>query len=553
MALVAVAALALSLLSPASPATAAQETLGVDFWVGFNANLGSPELTIFISGGTATTGTVTPTGSAGIPFSVTPGAVTSVPIPASYQMTATDGVEDKGIHVQANAPVSVYGLNRIQFTTDAYLAIPTEAAGTEFRTLAYATSGRGGGFGAVATANGTVLTITPQVALTGHPAGVPFQVNLNQGQTYQLQDAADMSGTLVTSNLPISLYGYALCTNIPQGVAFCDHIVEQLPPRSAWGTSFLAARLANRVQGDTFRVLADEAGTVVNVDGVDVATLGAGEFYEALIPPGAVAPSNTGIQITTTKPALLAQYSNGSTFDGVQSDPFMMLIPPFEQFQSNYTVTTPASGFTSNFLNVVVRTADLASFRLDGAAVDPAQFAPIGATAFSSAQLAVSLGSHTVSNATPFGVFVYGFAQDDSYGYPGGYLLSPIASAATLTLDQAAYSATVNGQVCPVATVLDNNGAPLEGLTVTFNVDNPAVALTAVTNAQGQATVCFTNGVASTGTLTATTGLTIGTLTATASVTFADAVPDTTTTTTPLTLAPATPATPISARPRFAG
>ena len=333
-------------------------------------------------------------------------------------------------------------------------------------------------------------------------------------------------------------------------VAFCDHVVEQLPPTSAWGTSFLSVRLANRIKGDTYRVLADEAGTVVTVDGVDVATLGAGEFFEGIIPGDAVAPANTGVSITTSKPTLIAQYSNGTAYDGVQSDPFMMLIPPFEQFQSGYTITTPASGFDTNFLNVVVPTATIADFRLDGAPVDASAFSPIGSTAFSSAQLPVSLGSHNVDNSAAFGVFVYGFAQDDSYGYPGGYRLSPVAAVANLTLDQSAYSAVVNDQICPVATVTDGNGAPLAEVTVSFVVDNPAVTESAVTNAAGQATVCFTSATVANGTLTATAGLTIGALTATATVAFTEPPPPTTT---PATTVPAPVAQPIVARPTFAG
>jgi hypothetical protein len=515
-----VAALVLTLTIAPAPAGAAQETRGTDFWIAFDRNYsGNPELTIFISGDTATSGEVTPFGMAAIPYSVTPGAVTSVPVPSSLMIDVDNAVSDKGIHVTAGAPVSVYGLNRIQFTTDAFLAIPTEDAGTQFRVLEYA-GGSPGGAGIVATQDGTVVTINPVAAAGANPAGVPFDVNLNTGQTYQLAGDDDMSGSTISSNKPISVYGYNPCTNIPPGFAFCDHIVEQLPPTSAWGTSFLSARLANRAKGDTYRILADQDGTVVTINGTEAATLGAGEFFEAIVPGDAVTPSNTGVAITTSKPALVAQYSNGTSFDGVQSDPFMMLVPPFEQFQSGYTVTTPASGFSTNFINVVVPTASIGDFTLDGATQDPAAFAPIGTSGFSSAQFPVALGSHNLDGSSPFGVFVYGFAQDDSYGYPGGYRLSPVAAAATLTLDQPAYSQFVGGNICPIATVRDDGGNPLEGITVSFEVDSPAFSGTGVTNAAGQTNVCFTSAAVTAGTLTASAGLSIGTLTATATVEF---------------------------------
>src|SRR5690606_24060173 len=160
---------------------------------------------------------------------------------------------------------------RVQYSTDAFLAIPTDAAGTEFRTLAYSPGSNGPtGFGVVATDDGTTVTVTPSVAVAGHPAGSPYTVDLDRGQTYQLKDSVDSSGSTITSNKPVSVYGFHQCANIPVDVAFCDHIVEQLPPTSAWGTSFLSVRLANRTAGDTYRVLADEDGTVVTVDGAEV-------------------------------------------------------------------------------------------------------------------------------------------------------------------------------------------------------------------------------------------------------------------------------------------
>ena len=111
----------------------------------------------------------------------------------------------------------------------------------------------------------------------------------------------------------------------------------------------------------------------------------------------------------------------------------MMLIPPLEQFLSGYTVTTPASGFTLNFINVVAHTAAVGSTTLDGVAIPAASFTPIGASGFSGAQLSVALGSHRLAGPLPFGAFVYGFASFDSYGYPGGLALGQVASVTNIS------------------------------------------------------------------------------------------------------------------------
>ena len=63
-------------------------------------------------------------------------------------------------------------------------------------------------------------------------------------------------------------------------------------------------------------------------------------------------------------------------------------MPPAEQFLNSYTVSTPASGFALNFINVVAPTASLSSVMLDGVVVPLASFTAIPGSTFSGAQLA---------------------------------------------------------------------------------------------------------------------------------------------------------------------
>ena len=395
-----VACLALTLLTGGF-AQAALDSKGTDFWLMFNQNyIGSPDLTLFITGDTATSGTVTIPGLLfSQNFTVTPGAVTSVVIPPGTEVTTNDVIENKGIHVTAKAEVTVYGLNRIQYTTDAYLGLPTDILSTDYIVLSYTSSYWASEFGVVATQNNTKLTITPSQAAGSHLAGLPYTLTLNQGQTYQLNVggySADLSGSLIKSDKPVAVFGANQCTNIPLSYGYCDHLVEELTPTSTWGKSFVTVPLATRLKGDTFRILASKDNTQVKLDGVVVATLNKGKFHEQIV----AGPS----YITASQPVLVAQYSNSTTFDGVTSDPFMTLIPPYEQFLNKYTVTTPASGFRINYINVVASNADIGNVKLDGAPIPPASFQPIVGTAFSGAQVSVALGGHTLTSVLPFGV-----------------------------------------------------------------------------------------------------------------------------------------------------
>lgn len=502
------AGLALLAVLASAPAFAAPDSKGTDFWVMFNANLGVPTLSLFITGETATNGVVSVPGLGfSSPFSVTPGVVTTVDVPVSAQVTALDTVTNQGIHVIANAEVTVYGLNRLQATTDAYLALPTDILGTNYINLGYRNTNvvNASQLGLVGTQAGTVVTITPSALAGGRPAGVPYNIVLGQGQTYQLRTTegapADLSGTLISSTAPVAVFGGHQCANIPTGAVACDHIVEQLPPTTTWGKAFVTMPLATRTLGDTFRVLASENGTVVNVNGSNVATLNRGQLHEQIITGPA--------RITANQPVLVAQYSNGSSFDGVTSDPFEMLIPPFEQFLAAYTVTTPASGFPVNFINIVVPNAAVGSVTLDGVAVPVASYTPVPGTTFSGAQLPVTVGSHSLAGPSPFGAFMYGYASFDSYGYPGGMSLAQVAVVSSLTLAPKTASHPVNTQQCVNASLLDQNGAPVPSVRVDFSVTgaNPRTGFVNAA-ANGVAQFCYVganggqdNIVASTGTL----------------------------------------------------
>ncbi len=491
----------------------APDSKGTDFWLAFPGNYSPGALSFFISGDESTTGTVSAPGTGfSANFTVTPGMVTTVTLPTgTLELNVSDGIENKGIHIVAGKEVTVYGLNRYQATTDAYLALPTDILGTSYINLGYKNTNivNSTQFGIVAAQNATTVTITPTVTTSGRPAGVPYNIVLNQGQTYLLRNTdlapQDLSGSLITSNKPIAVFGGMQCANIPMGYVACDHIIEQLPPTTAWGKNFISVPLKTRTKGDTFRFLASANGTTVEVNGAVVANLNKGQLFETIL--------TTASQIKSNNPILVAQYSNSSSFDNVTSDPFMMLITPYEQFLGNYTFSTPASGFSGNYVNVVAPVAAVGTLKLDGVVIPAASFSAIGSTGFSGAQLNISLGSHTINGSNlPFGIFVYGYDSYDSYGYPGGQSLAPVASVTNLSVTPLTGTGAVGTEHCLEALVRDQFNNPLVGVRVDFTITgaNPGSTGFANTNASGIAKFCYTganagddNIVASVGTITA--------------------------------------------------
>ncbi|MBN1199799.1 MAG: hypothetical protein JXA23_10640 [Bacteroidales bacterium] len=474
------------LLLPCLVQSQSLTNVGTDFWVAFPPNWSNPNLYLFISSNYATSGTISsPFPGVGQDFSVSPGIVSQIAIPSTIALQS--GIEDKGIHITSLDPISLYGLNRVNASTDAYLALPVNALGADYRILNYIVTlnNAGSSLSVVATHDGTVVTIY------NRQSGDIFDVTLNTGQTYHLESPIlgdDLTGSRIQATHPVAVFGSNEIVNVPSftcGAA--DHIIEQMFPTYSWGKNFVTVPLAGRDDsGDIFRILASENDTDIEIDGTLVSTIDAGEHYQENL---------LGYNsISTSKPVLLAQYAKGMNCSGnMKGDPFMMLIPPREQFLTNYTVST-VSGFNEHWINIVAPDYALGTILQNGVLIPVSAFLPVGTTGFYGAQRSVSEGSHTFSSPFPFGVFSYGWGYADSYGYPGGGSLSPVATVDSVALSPDTLYGELNvTSVCLTATVLNTLGNPVEGILVNF-VINGISPLTgnAYSNAAGEAHYCYT-------------------------------------------------------------
>jgi IgGFc binding protein/Bacterial Ig-like domain (group 1) len=479
---------------------AAPSSQGTDFWVTFESNCatdgcGSPSgpgnLYLFISGGTATSGTVTDPGiSFSQTFTVTPGSVTSIQVPSNAEDDSSDSVDPDGVHITAGAPVSAYGLNTLEYTTDGYMGLPTNILGTSYLVEGYG-GGTGSQFAVLGTQAGTTVTITPSETVGSHAAGTPYTVNLGQGQVYQLIDesggSGDLSGTSVTSNNPVAVFAGNDCADVPPSDYACNTLAEEMTPTDTWGTGFYTEPLATR-SGDTFRIMASKDGTNVDINGSPVASLNAGRFYETTL--------TSASSITANNPIQVMQYSNGESYDGANADPFDITIPPYAQYLNSYTVTTEPDGadpaITNNYIDVVAPTSEVGQITLDGSPIPSSDFSPIAGSSYSGAQVSVAFGSHTLNGPDPFGVTVYGYGGYDGYGYPGGFTLSPIAVVTNVSLNMNG-TGQVGTQACGTATVTDQNGNPVPDVNVEFTVTgaNPQTGY-AYTDTNGNAQFCYT-------------------------------------------------------------
>ncbi len=434
-----------------------QNCTGTNFWVAFPGNYAPdtnnpPQLSLCIVGpaGTPINVRVPGLGFVSPAASLNAAGVALISLPRQTDLgDANDIVTKKGVLIRAGNPVSVQALNHVRYTTDGFTAIHTDALGTEYLVSSFANLHTGAAdlngtqFAVVASQDNTQVRITPRMNVGSHPAGVPFLVTLQAGETYQLratEDApADLTGTLIESDRPIAVFGSHQCANVPSNDQwFCDYLVEQLLPTKNWGRGFLTAPLATR-NGDTFRVLASADNTTVTIGGNLVATLARGEFHHLTLKTAAV--------ILASAPVSVMQYANSSDFDSVtDADPFMVIVPHVQMFNPTHVVCTAPLDFTAHYVNIIAPNTAIGALTLDGAVVPAAAFTPIAGSVFSYAQRPVGVGVHTVSSPNPVGVAIYGWAEYDSYGYPGCLAFGD-TTPPTLTCPQTNVTVTLGSNI----------------------------------------------------------------------------------------------------------
>ena len=408
-----------------------------EYFVAFGRNNldASPTLRLFITSIEPDPVPITIESLRGYTFSAiaTQNATTTVEIPNTFQVFSSSD-RDKGIRVSAgDNRIVVYGLNYDRFTSDAFLALPCDRLPVEQYEY-YAISYTDGGSDRlsyiliVSCEDNTMVQIGSAV------------VQLSRMQTYFFESANDITGTKVVSNRPIVVYAGHECTFIPATARACDHITEQVPPTTIWGSQFISASFSGRSSGEIYRVLASEDATtlVVNcstfnqLQTYDLSSAGSWQEFST--------PAMSFCTINSNKPLLVMEFSLGNNLDGI-GDPFMMMVTPTEQFSNNY-VFNVLPEFSTNYITVAVTPDDFEprNIHVDDVDLENAVWNTVycSDTTVCGYVTYVTLtpGEHRLYHSdvsAHIGVSAYGFNSYNSYGYPGGLGLVPVHCKCIIT------------------------------------------------------------------------------------------------------------------------
>ena len=277
-------------------------------------------------------------------------------------------------------------------------------------------------------------------------------ITLNEMETYIFNDARGLTGVKVISNKPISFISGHQCGDIPSGVMHCDHLIEQLPNTALWGKEFLSAPLFGRTAPDIYIVvsyLPSTLTTMVCSNSLEETVITLSEFpknHEVVTIPGSAYCS-----IESNNPVLVVQFASSGEVDNTNSDPFMMNIPPIDQYSNSYVVVVPAE-FPSSVITVFVTPEYFQpdEILIDGIPQSNANWTDIlcynETVCGYSANIVVDEGQHRVHHergSARMSVSVYGFILRNGYGYyaVGDLKLdlapvfpTPLASTGVLTI-----------------------------------------------------------------------------------------------------------------------
>ena len=434
---------------------------GTDFWLGYGYHVrfvtggGGPvnaqEMVLYFATDVATNVRVEIPGLGWVRnYSIPANTIfTSDALPKAGAQDArltSEGQFNRGIHVTADRPVVAYAHIYSGNVSGATLLFPTNTLGKEYFSMNYTQRSNEGSsnsfFFVVAADTGiTTVEITPSAATLNRPAGVPFTVNLSQGEIFNVMGVVngnngnDLTGSRIRS---ISTNGVA-CKRIAvfsgSGKMFincggtqatsADNLFAQAFPQTAWGKRFLTAPTRN-MPNNFFRIGVSNPSTVVRVNGVALTGLVNNFYYD-------LSSTSQPLLIEADNPIMVAQYITSAGSSGGTGtcgnrhpngsglgDPEMIYLSPVEQ-----TIDRVIINSTGNFaiqdhaINIVIKSNATGSVRLDGAPVSGFITHPQD-NQFSYAQIQVSAGQHIVTADSGFNAIAYGYGAAETYGYNAG-------------------------------------------------------------------------------------------------------------------------------------
>lgn len=442
--------LAFVLLYKSGQAEAQMSTVGKEFWFGYMDNYrvegNTPENTALDYGIVIITASEQASGflqygTNTIDFNLNAGQQFVYRVEDFDILHRSAGViENKGVYIKSDGNVAVHAFNERRRSADGTVILPISALGKDYYVTSHyeqmtANVSYNANFNdestllVVAVEEDTRIEITPSVnTLTGNAAGVPFTIQLNTGQSYQLKAKADLTGSrvrvvgdTVDDCKNLAVFGGNKWTSVGNCGAANDHLYQQMYPTTTWGSEYIHVSFEGRSSGELVKVLASENNTTVFINGENSGSINAGQFLTFDF------PSDFTASIQTSKPSAVTSFSKSQECNSpteafyLDGDPFMVTYSPNEQLLTSITFNAiQLPSINRHYVNIIVKSDDSDQTLLDGQLIGNS-FQPVPENPqFSFTRLPINQGVHRLSNPGGFIAYVYGFGEIESYGYATG-------------------------------------------------------------------------------------------------------------------------------------
>jgi hypothetical protein len=335
-------------------------------------------------------------------------------------------------------PTSAWGKNYV--AADAYRADPNLASVNGFPFVQI-----------VALENNTNVTISPTAdivsgsGVAGTLQGQPHTYALNAGQVVQFMQPEELSGSPISADKPIGVWGGSSCMNIPVGTSACDSGHQELVPVSLLGHRYVGVAYRDRVTGVSesipYTLVGSADGTTLTYDPAAPpgapTTIGSGQTAEFLAgAPFVVQSQDAGHPFYVA--AHMTGFANLASAPNNDGDPEYVTVVPLERYLSSYAfVTDPTYGTTHLvFTRAKGNGAIFNDVTLDciGAVTgwrpvdrsDTVEYARVDLVTNGVPQGSCDAAVHTATSKTPFGITVWGWDSGVSYAYPAGMAVGSV-------------------------------------------------------------------------------------------------------------------------------
>ena len=396
---------------------------------------------------------------------------------------------DRAFKIEASAPVTAYQFAPLccnhSYSNDASILFPAGSQGQKYVgvSLPHITQIERRQFGIprridvdlpaflsiVASEEGALVDIDLGPRQVRPPAGLTIQngrltTRLEPYQVLTLLSQSgrpaltDLTGTTISSDAEISVFGGHLCTELPHLTPACDHVETSLMPVATWRNEYIGShthyRSNNRSEVNYYRVVGAEQGARLTFDPPLGEIASHGTVADGLPDCRAMMQGDTvelrpngwcefgtrqNFIVRSDRPIQMVQFMTSQDTTGLSGlrsyagDPAMSAVPPSEQYRSQYTFLTPDT-YYANYLSVIHPVGAL--LELDGIAVGPGAMGTAGRTPYIEVDsepigsqnrwaltiIKVGAGAHSIESMTleRFGIMAYAYDDYVSYAFPGG-------------------------------------------------------------------------------------------------------------------------------------